>query len=81
MFAHYRRRERAKTFPVFNLEVEIALHGRRPWIAQDRAGAERAWSELHATLKPTTRLLACEASAVDSNIASSSATEKRAPAR
>ena len=52
-----RRRERPKALSIFNLEVQIALHGRGPRIAKDRAGAKRAWPELQATLEPTDRLL------------------------
>src|SRR5262249_24717005 len=53
----YRRRERPKALAIFHLQIEVTLHGWRAGVAQDRARAERAWTELHATLEPADRLL------------------------
>src|SRR5262249_33087146 len=60
VLAQYRRRKRPETFAVLDLEVERFLHGWRPWIAKDRSGAERARSELHASLEPANRLTGSE---------------------
>ena len=51
------RCERPETFAVFDLEVELLLHGRGARIAEDRTRAERARAELHAALEPSDRLL------------------------
>ena len=39
------------------LRFNVPLHGRRAGVAQDRARAERARPELHASLEPADRLL------------------------
>src|SRR5262249_23653905 len=41
-----------EALPVFDLEVEVLLHGGTARIAEDRTVAERAGSEFHAALEP-----------------------------
>src|ERR1700724_955555 len=50
-----RRREGTEAFAVCDPQVERLLHGRAARVAQDRARAERARTELHASLEPADR--------------------------
>src|SRR6185312_4833058 len=52
VLAQHRRCEGAEALAELDLEIEQLLHGRRARVAEDRACAERARSELHATLEP-----------------------------
>ena len=57
VLAQDRRRERPERLAVLDLEVQQLLHRRRARVAEDRAAAERARSELHPALEPADRLL------------------------
>src|SRR5215216_881414 len=57
VLAQHARSERAKALAVFHFEIKVLLHRRRTRVAEDRAVAERARTELHTPLHPTDRLL------------------------
>src|SRR5580704_1656874 len=47
--------ERPETLPIFNLQVEQALHRGRARIGENRPITEGAWPELHPSLEPANR--------------------------
>ena len=51
------RRERPKWFTMLDLGVQRVLHRRIGRIGEDAACAERAWSELHASMEPADYLV------------------------
>ena len=57
ILAQHCRGKRTKALAVFDLEVEVLLHGGRAGIAEDRARAERARTKFHPALKPADREL------------------------
>jgi hypothetical protein len=53
ILCQHRRGERAETFAVFDLHVQLFLHLRIPGIAQYAPVAEGAGAEFHAPLEPS----------------------------
>ena len=60
VLAEHGRRERPERFPELDLQVHHRLHLRRARVADDRAAAERARTELHASEQQTDHLLGRE---------------------
>src|SRR4051812_14376635 len=56
VFRQHRGREWTEGLAVLHLQVELLLHAGRARITEDRAGAECARAELHASLEPPERL-------------------------